>query len=201
VPEMGFMLMIFIPAFYCDVSDAWKLSKNKKLFVTFAGGFYELVVGAFAVIIWNFADPYLWLSDLAYLVMVSSVFTIGINFNPLLRLDGYYLLSDWLEMPNLRSESIKYFMRLVSAPFKKLPPANYTLKEKIIYPVYAVLSTLFIMFMISIIYSLVSGWLIDTFRLPGVLLSIFILIFFLSLILKGIIKPGTNTNKTESQKA
>jgi putative peptide zinc metalloprotease protein len=200
VPEMGFMLLLFLPAFYCDVSDAWKLPKKRKLFVTFAGGYYEILVGAVGVIVWTFAEPHLWLANLAYLIMISSIFTLGFNFNPLIRLDGYYLLSDFLEMPNLRSESVEYVMRLFKGKSDKLPPRKYTTREKIIYFLYGILSTLFIIFMLSLIFTLVAGWLVENLRLQGVLISIFILIFLLFSLLKGIIKSNMPANASEEQK-
>lgn len=196
VPEIGFMFLIFLPAVYCDVSDAWRLGRKKKLFVTFAGGFYEIVVGAFAVIIWNFAEPHLWLADLAYLVMIGSIFTIGFNFNPLIRLDGYYMLSDALEMPNLRSESVEYLMRMFMFDKSKAPSRDYTLKEKIVFPLYGVLSTLFIMFMIFGIFSLLTGWLSNTFRLNGIIISICLVLYICFSLLKGIFKKKVNPQKS-----
>ncbi|MGD9580622.1 MAG: hypothetical protein AB7V50_04560 [Vampirovibrionia bacterium] len=188
VPEIGFMFMIFLPACYCDVSDAWRLPKNKKLFVTFAGGFYEILVGSFAMIVWSFAEPHLWLSDLAYLIVMGSVFTIGFNFNPLIRLDGYYILSDFLEIPNLRTESVQYLGSIFSSKKNPLTARKYTLREKFIFFFYGILSTLFIVFMIGVIYSLLANWLIDNLRLTGVLISIFIFLFLLYVFfLKGII--------------
>ena len=200
IPEIGFMFMIFLPACYCDVTDAWKLSKNKKLFVTFAGGFYEVLVGSIAMIVWYYSEPHLWLSDLAYLVVIGSVFTIGFNFNPLIRLDGYYILSDFLEIPNLRSESVQYLMSIFATKKKGVHYRKYTLREKIIFILYGILSTLFIVFMIAVIYSLLANWLIDTLRLTGVLVSIFILLFALYTILKGTIKGALKGNKPQDQK-
>ena len=199
VPEIGFMLMIFMPAFYCDVSDAWKLPKKQKIFVTFAGGFYEIVVGAIAVIIWCIAEPHLWLADIAYLVMVGSVFTIGFNFNPLIPLDGYYLLSDFLEMPNLRTESIQFIMR--STLGRKVAGAQkkYSTKEKLIFTFFGIGSMLFMLFMLGLIYTLVAGWLADTMQLTGILIAIGILIFFLYIILKGIIKAVLQVQKAKNQ--
>lgn len=200
VPEIGFMLLLFMPAFYCDVSDAWRFPKKQRLFVTFAGGFYEVVLGAFALIVWSFAEPHLWLADIAYLIIVSSIFTIGINFNPLIRLDGYYLLSDFLEMPNLRSESVGYIVSSVAKMFVKLPEKRHSTKEKIVFICYGVLSTIFIIFMIYILYSLLAGWLIDNLRLTGVIISIVILISFLFSYMKGIIKGARQLNKVRKQK-
>lgn len=200
IPEIGFMFMIFLPACYCDVTDAWKLSKNKKLFVTFAGGFYEILVGSIAMIVWYYSEPHLWLSDLAYLVVIGSVFTIGFNFNPLIRLDGYYILSDFLEIPNLRTESVQYLMSIFATKKKGVDYRKYTLREKIIFILYGILSTLFIVFMIAVIYSLLANWLIDTLRLSGVLVSIFILLFALYTILKGTIKAAFKGKKPQDQK-
>ncbi len=109
VHEMGFMLLYFQPALYCNVSDAWFFTeKRQRLLVGFAGPYAELTLWAAATLIWRLTDPEAWIHVLALIVAGSSGIKTLLNFNPLLKFDGYYLLSDLLEVPNLRSKSFAY---------------------------------------------------------------------------------------------
>jgi len=110
VHEIGFLLMFFMPCFYCNVSDAWLFrERSKRLWVTLAGGYFELFLWALAVFVWRLTLPGTWPNYLAFIVVVSSGIDTLFNFNPLLRLDGYYLLSDWLEVPNLQQRALERF--------------------------------------------------------------------------------------------
>lgn len=110
VHEIGFLMMFFMPCFYCNVSDAWLFpEKSKRLWVTFNGGYFELFLWALAVFIWRLTVPDSMVHYLAFMVVVSCGVQTLFNYNPLLKLDGYYLLSDWLEIPNLRRHALEYF--------------------------------------------------------------------------------------------
>jgi multidrug efflux pump subunit AcrA (membrane-fusion protein) len=106
VHEIGFLLLFFMPSFYCNVSDAWLFKeKSKLLWVTFAGIYFELFLWALAVFLWRLTLPGGLPHYLAFVVLsVCGVQTL-FNFNPLVKLDGYYLLSDWAEVPNLQQRS------------------------------------------------------------------------------------------------
>jgi putative peptide zinc metalloprotease protein len=100
--EMGVLLLAGAPSLYCDVTDAWRLpSKWQRMAVSSAGMFVELVIAAGAVVVWRYAEPGALSTVCLSLIVVCSIGTLLINANPLLRYDGYYLLSDWLEVPNL----------------------------------------------------------------------------------------------------
>jgi multidrug resistance efflux pump len=106
VREIGFLLLFFMPCFYCNVSDAWLFKeKSKRLGVTLAGGWFELFLWSLAVFVWRLTLPGTWPHHLAFTVVtVCGVGTL-VNFNPLIKLDGYYILSDWLEVPNLQQRA------------------------------------------------------------------------------------------------
>jgi multidrug resistance efflux pump len=109
VREMGFILIFFQPAFYCNVSDAWLFpEKSRRLWVTFAGAYSELFLWALATLTWRLTEVGTVVSRLALLVMVTSAIKTLFNLNPLIKLDGYYLLSDYLEIPNLRRKARAY---------------------------------------------------------------------------------------------
>ena len=109
VREMGFMLIYLQPALYCNVSDAWLFpEKSRRLWVTFAGAYVDVVLWALATLVWRLTEPGTIVSQLALVLMATSLIKTLINLNPLIKLDGYYLLSDWLEIPNLRSKASGY---------------------------------------------------------------------------------------------
>jgi multidrug efflux pump subunit AcrA (membrane-fusion protein) len=110
VHEVGFLFMYLMPCFYCNVSDAWLFrEKSKRLWVTFAGGYMELFLWSLAVFVWRLTLQDGLLNHLAFLVLSLCGVGTLFNFNPLLKLDGYYLLSDWLEMPNLQQRAWDYW--------------------------------------------------------------------------------------------
>ncbi len=114
VPEMGLYMMIFTPCAYVDATAAWGFSRKRdRLIVNFGGMYVELLCAALAVLAWSVMPPGLWRSVLHNVVMLASVITIGFNINPLMRYDGYYALSDFLEIPNLRARSGAEGIRLL----------------------------------------------------------------------------------------
>jgi multidrug efflux pump subunit AcrA (membrane-fusion protein) len=109
VREIGFLLMLFMPCFYCNVSDAWLFrEKSKRLRVTLAGGYFELFLWSLAVFVWRVSIQDTLVHYLAFVVLSVCGLQSLVNFNPFVKLDGYYLLSDWVEVPNLRQRAVGY---------------------------------------------------------------------------------------------
>lgn len=115
--ELGLMLLVLVPTPYVDASTAWSFpSKWERVFVGAAGMIVELFVAALCAFVWagTNAAAYPLVKQLAYNAMfVASVSTVIFNANPLLRYDGYYILSDLLEIPNLRQKSSEYALGLI----------------------------------------------------------------------------------------
>jgi len=112
---MGIMLLIFTPIPYVDATSSWGFrSKWQRLLVGGAGMIVEIFVAALAVFVWANTGPGT-LHNLAYnMIFVASVSTVLFNINPLLRFDGYYMLSDLVEVPNLHQKAtnqLKYFCK------------------------------------------------------------------------------------------
>ncbi|TWT29587.1 putative peptide zinc metalloprotease protein YydH [Posidoniimonas corsicana] len=106
VHEMGVLILAFTPAMYTDVSDLWRLpSRRKRMIVTAAGIGVELLLAALAAIVWRYTDAGLAHTVALNVMIVCTVGTLLINANPLLRYDGYYLLSDLTETSNLWQRS------------------------------------------------------------------------------------------------
>lgn len=110
VREMGAMLIFFTPAFYANVNDAWSFSeRSARLWVTFAGPWIELFVTTLMALLWMVIAPGSVLGEFAVASMfIGGVANLLTNFNPLLPLDGYFALGDWLEIPNLRHRARAY---------------------------------------------------------------------------------------------
>ncbi|WP_428306834.1 biotin/lipoyl-binding protein [Lacipirellula sp.] len=104
--EMGVMFLVMTPCLYCNVSDSWMLPNRwHRAAIGAAGMYVEVCLASICTFIWWFSQP----GPLNYfclnVMFVSSVSTIMFNANPLLRYDGYYILSDILEIPNLRQKA------------------------------------------------------------------------------------------------
>jgi putative peptide zinc metalloprotease protein len=136
VTEMGVMLLIFTPCLYCNVTDSWLFrSKWQRAAVGAAGMYVELTLAALACWLWWFSQPGLIHYMALNVVFVSSLSTLLFNANPLLKFDGYYILSDILEIPNLRQKATKLLhqklakicLGLSSPPDPFLPAKHQTL--------------------------------------------------------------------------
>ena len=113
--EMGVMFLVLTPCLYCNVSDSWMLPSKWQRAAIGAGGIYvELILASIATYIWWFSEPGM-LNHLALRVMfICSISTVLFNGNPLLRFDGYYILSDLVEIPNLRQKATKILQHYAS---------------------------------------------------------------------------------------
>ncbi len=113
--EMGVMILVLTPCLYCNVSDSWMLpNKWHRAIIGAAGMYVELIIASICTFVWWFSSPGL-LNHLALSTMfVCSVSTLMFNSNPLLRYDGYYILSDIVEIPNLRQKASDILNRKLS---------------------------------------------------------------------------------------
>jgi putative peptide zinc metalloprotease protein len=104
--ELGVMLLVFTPCLYCNVTDSWMLpSKWQRIAIAAAGMYVEVALASVCTFLWWFSEPGLLNSMCLNLMFVASVSTLLFNGNPLLRYDGYYILSDLIEVPNLQQQS------------------------------------------------------------------------------------------------
>lgn len=106
VPTMGVAFLVLWPVLYTDTSEAWKLpSRHRRLAIGAAGMAAELALAAAATLAWSFL-PDGPARSAAFLLATSTwLLTLAINLNPFMRFDGYYLLSDYLDIPNLQDRS------------------------------------------------------------------------------------------------
>lgn len=173
VHELGFMLIYFQPAFYCNVSDAWLFpEKSKRLWVTFAGAYFELFLWALATLAWRAVEPGTWMSFLALIVMATSAIKSFFNINPLVKLDGYYFLSDYLEIPNLRQKAFSYLQatvkRLWGSAVRDIQ--QVTRRERRIYLVYGLLAVVYSYWLLGWIALRLGDYLVGRYQGLGFLL-------------------------------
>lgn len=113
VHEMGMLFLVLTPALYCDVTDSWLLpNKWNRIWISAAGIYVECFLASIATFVWFYSEPGLLNSLMLATMFICSVNTVLFNANPLLRYDGYYVMADWLEIPNLRIKSTQFFAYL-----------------------------------------------------------------------------------------
>ena len=181
VREIGFLLLYFQPAFYCNVSDAWLFpEKSKRLWVTFAGAYIEVFIWSLATLTWRITEPGTWVSFVGLIIMATSGIKTLFNLNPLIKLDGYYLLSDFLEVPNLRQKSFRYIAnRLKQLCGTASEPINtLSERERRIYLIYGLLAGTFSFWLIGFVAMNLGHFLVGRYQAIGFILF---MLFLLSL--------------------
>ena len=172
VHEIGAMLLYFEPAFFCNVNDAWTFPELKaRLWVTAAGSWIQMVIAGVAAIVWWAATPGTLVSQVALsAVLIGGITTVVVNLNPLIPLDGYYALSDWLEVPNLRQRAFGHLGWLVRRYLFRsdvaMPAADE--REQRIFLVYGLLAFAYIGSIFLLIGGIVHGWLSAALGAAGV---------------------------------
>ena len=174
VHEIGAMLIYFEPAFFCNVNDAWTFPELRaRLWVTAAGSWIQLVLASVAAIIWWAANPGTLVSQVAFAaVLIGGLTTVLMNLNPLIPLDGYYALSDYLEVPNLRQRAGRHLSWLIKTRVFRLdlpePPADE--RERRIFLTYGTLAAAYITLILAFCAFNTYGWLSRTLGGIGTLI-------------------------------
>src|SRR6185503_10544121 len=109
VHDLGVMLLVVTPVPYVDASAAWAFpGKWRRIAVGAAGMAVELVLASLALYVWLAVEPGLVRALAFHVIVIAGISTLVFNANPLLRYDGYYILADLLEIPNLRARANRY---------------------------------------------------------------------------------------------
>ena len=104
--DVGLLFLLLTPCLYCDVTDTWKIENRfARATIALAGVYVELWVAGLAMVVWMFTNPGLLNSIALSLGLIGSVGTVFVNANPLLRYDGYYALTDLINVPNLAQQA------------------------------------------------------------------------------------------------
>lgn len=158
--EIGFMLMVLTPAMYCNTSDSWILpNKWHRIAIGAAGMWVEIVLASIATFIWWYTNPG-WLHYFCLnTVFLCSVSTIVFNANPLLRYDGYYMLSDYLEIPNLSQVSKTAMINKLRTWCLGMKPTNVRLmptRNQLAFAIYSVAAFIYRWFILIVIFWFLS---------------------------------------------
>lgn len=201
--EIGFMLLVMTPVMYCTTSDSWILPNRwHRIAIGAAGMYLELFLAAICTFVWWFTNP----GTLHYLALnvmfLSSVTTIVFNINPLLKYDGYYMLSDYLEIPNLASKSklaLTSKLRVLCLGMKPIDPRRLPARAQISFASYSVASFVYRWMVMIFIFWFIN----EIFEPYGLSIIAYIIIcisLFGRLVLPGIklvkffMRPGTMRN-------
>jgi len=198
VHEMGMLFLVLTPALYCDVTDSWLLvNKWKRIWIAAAGIFVECFLASLATFVWWNTEPGLLNSLMLSTMFIASVNTILFNANPLLRYDGYYVVSDWLEIPNLRMKATQFFANLMQEKVLGLevPVQSYMPRSRrALFVTYAVASYFYRWFITFSIVFFLYHFLPEKLRIISIFLALGaavpLLIMPMVKIVKFIRQPG-----------
>jgi len=172
IHEMGIMLIVLMPIPYVDASSASEFrSKHRRILVGAAGILVELFLASLAVFLWLSVEQGVLRSVAYNVILIGSVSTILFNGNPLLRYDGYYVLADLLEIPNLAQRGMQYVGYLIKRyplAIKREPPPYTGPGEPFWFVFYTVASFLYRIFIYAAIILVIAG----KFFFIGVLLAL-----------------------------
>lgn len=126
VPSMGIAFLVLWPVLWTDTTDAWRLvDRRQRLLIDVAGMATEIAIGALASIAWAVLPDGPTRSAMFVLSSSTWILTLFVNLSPLMRFDGYYILSDLLDFPNLQERGFAYtrwFLRELMFRPRQPPP-------------------------------------------------------------------------------
>ncbi len=158
--EIGFMFLVLTPAMYCNTSDSWILpNKWHRIAIGAAGMYVEVVMASVCTFIWWYTQPGLLHYFALNVIFLSGVSTILFNANPLLRYDGYYMLSDYLEIPNLAEKSKTSLinrLRVSCLGMKPIKTRMLPQRKQLSFATYAVASFVYRWFVMIMIFWFLS---------------------------------------------
>ncbi|MEO5337014.1 MAG: HlyD family efflux transporter periplasmic adaptor subunit [Magnetospirillum sp. WYHS-4] len=134
VPTMGVAFLVMLPVLYTDTSDSWRLrSRRRRLAVGAAGMAAELGLAGLALLLWSFAPDGGAKGALFVLATTVWVATLSINASPFMRFDGYYILSDYLDIPNLQDRAFalaRWHLREFLFGLGEAPPERFPMGRR-----------------------------------------------------------------------
>jgi len=173
VHDIGFTLFYFEPAFYCKIDDAYTFPRlGDRLWAVFGGPYFELMMTSLAMAVWLTTPAELWLHGVALSVVFVSGISVLFNFNPLLKLDGYYALMDWLGVPDLREDSFEYLGNLFKRHVLRLtvPDKAIPRRRRRIYLGYGITAIAYTTLILLALYALARRYLVGWFGPAGYLI-------------------------------
>jgi putative peptide zinc metalloprotease protein len=191
VHQMGFLLIYFTPAFFTDTTDITLFDRvSRRQWVIFAGIWIELCACGVSALIWHFTVPGALINDLAYkMMLLSAIQGALLNLNPLIKADGYYALSQFLEIDNLREDSFAYLRAAARKYLLRrdidLPAAGR--RHRRIYMTFGIAALAYSAGIVLLTVFFARNVLVSTFGDWGYLFTILVVYFFTRKALKAAI--------------
>ncbi|MBI5957446.1 MAG: hypothetical protein HY866_01835 [Chloroflexi bacterium] len=172
----GFLIYMGMPAAFVDTTDIWMEPRRPRIVVSWAGPHSGFFLGGLAsllllVVPGDFIQGVLY--QFAFLTYITSI----MNLNPLLKLDGYYILMDWLEIPRLREKSLKFIAKPLREKLRKREAFS---REEKIYTVFGVMAGVWTVITLIMLFVMLGGYVIRFAQtLPGMIIFGLLLAFFI----------------------
>jgi putative peptide zinc metalloprotease protein len=182
VHSMGLMFLYFVPCFFVDVTESWvSATKIQRLGTIIAGIWIELTVCGIAIIFWLNSAEGGWAHNLAYeVILLTGIAAVAINLNPLIKLDGYYFLTEVIEIPELKERSTAFMSAWFQAKILRMPVEVPVVPRRrvALFAAYAIASGaysyLLLFFVVRLSYRLGSKWFSEFALIPSALLTFFL---------------------------
>ena len=176
VHRMGFMLMYFTPCFFVDVSTSMLFENRwQRIWVAMGGIYVEVIITVLATLVWYVTPSDILLNDVAYRVMIVG-FIIGVlvNLNPLIKLDGYYVVSDLLQISELRERSLAYWKDLFRGKVLRKPPLEpvHGVRRRRAYAAYGGVAIVYTVAIIFVFFNWLHTTLVTSMEETGFVLSV-----------------------------
>lgn len=179
VREIGVLMVFYVlPAFYCNVSDIYRFGrKSQRLWVIFAGIYWQMFVSAVGAALWLIATPHTIVADFSFLILIGGTINILVNCNPLIKLDGYYALSQLMGIENLQTRSSLYvrsvISRIVDGPnSQRIARPTSDKPHSLFFVTYWIASLFYSLILIWLILRWTGEWLMNNLGFLGVLITL-----------------------------
>lgn len=174
VHSMGLMFLYLTPAFYVDVTESWvSANKVQRLSTIIAGIWLELVICGFAMIVWVNSLSGEWVHDFAYqIILLTGIAVVAVNFNPLIKLDGYYFLTEAIGVPDLKERSTAFVSGWFQRHVLRLPVEVPVVPRRRapLFLLYAILSGAYSYVLLCLVirfsFNVASKWLAEFALIP-----------------------------------
>lgn len=182
VHQMGFLLIYFTPAFFTDTTDILLFDRgSRRQYVIFAGIWIELVICGIASLVWYFSLPGSTVNDLAYkTLLLSGIQGAVLNLNPLIKADGYYALSQFLDIDNLREDSFAFmrawFAKYILRRDMDLPLASK--RQRRIFMTFGLAAVVYSTTLIFLMFSFLRNVFVSKFGNWGYVLTAAVVYYF-----------------------
>ena len=175
VHSMGLMFLYLAPCFFVDVTEGWiSATRIQRMATIVAGIWVELTICSFAMIIWLNTQSGQWLHDFSYqVILLTGIAVIVINLNPLIKLDGYYLLTEFIGIPDLKESSTAFLSASFQARVLRLPVDVPVIPRRrlVLFSIYAFVSGLYsyllLFAVVRFTYNVAYNWLAEFALLPA----------------------------------